>query len=376
MERYTTFEVDIALIGGQSKDTFRRLPWSHFLSHWKAILPAQEKAFWDFSKDTLRWETVSVIPPEWSTYLWPDFLHHGTAEEKSTLLHMALADGTAGMDYDPHALATFEWLVKSGVSSNVWPGHGSSVVASVCLRGKPDQLRTLLSAGQDIQCTVHSGARPEFLGSSLLFRVGTAVAKQAMQVDKKGSNRKNPFASVLKLLAKYSPDPWAPNAQGVSPLAGIEGEHPQLANEVKAILAQRKEWDLAASLGMEGASDRYQALLESQRGWVEEAKAADGHPLWIVPEAVDPFGDARWPRAFRVVPAHQPGALVVRSQAPARADGPLDRERAFEAGRAQKADAIIELTDEGQRWWVFHPQQIRRAIGPAVELKSAPRLRF
>lgn len=376
MDRYTTFEVDIALIGGQSKDTFRRLPWSNFLSHWKAVLPAQEKAFWDFSRDALRWETVSVIPPEWSTYLWPDFLHQGTAEEKSTLLHMALADGTAGMDYDPHALATFEWLVKSGVSANVWPGHGSSVVALVCLKGKPGQLRTLLSAGHDIQCTVHAGARPEFLGSSLLFRVGTGVAKRALQVDKKGGRRKNSFAAVLKLLAKYSPDPWAPNAQGVSPLAGIEKEHPQLAAEVKTILTQRREWDLAASLGMEGAADRYEALLRDQREWVGKALAANGDPIWVVPEAVDPFGEDKWPRAFRVVPTHQPGALVVRSQEPVRADGSLDREQAFEAGRAQKADAVIEQTEEGPRWWVFHPQQLRRAIGPALENKPVVRPRF
>lgn len=377
MLRRTTFEIDLALLGGQDEASARQLRWGTFVQHWRAELPRRRVFEWNLQKDRGRWVAASLAPPEWSTALWPDFkaafrTSKGELEYKEvTLLHMALRDAVDG---NPEAAVAFDWLIQAGVSPNVWPGHGTSAVAEACLRGHVRGIQAIAQVGGDLRCKVTAKARPEFLGSTLLFRVGSSVARLASQA---GPSSTNKYAKVLELLVHVLDDPTEPNDAGVSPLAGIRAENPVLAAALQAQIARRREQAMWAAWG--GASDpaRHQGAWDAQAEWAVRAPGETA-PAFLVPESPDPFNPGPdWPRPFRVVQEPTPGAVVARALAPQAWDGKaLDAAEALRRGAACNADALIEATPDGPRWWLFHPRQVRPALFPLDAAPPPPRPRL
>ena len=368
MQRHTTIEVDLALLGGQNPSTARQLSWSAFLEHWKQVLPTRQILRWDLSQHRAVWETVAVAPPEWSALLWPDFHADPDPAKNKTLMHMALHDACQKDASAKDAAEALVWLLKAGVSPNVWPGNGSSVIAQICLKGKANFLKVLIEHGVDIQCTITGPSRPEFQGSNLLFRVGPSVASLAHAHLKKlaasNSTKTSNFAQLLRLLVEHMPDPNAPTARGQTALGAIGEKYPAVADDLRAVMARSREHMLVASLGLEESSPRFAELWEKQLRWASKAVSSTGSPVWLVPEPVDPFQERDWPRAFRVVSVPEPGAVVARAMEPTTSRTPLDAQAAFEKACQAKADAVVEKTREGVRWWVFHPRQLRAAIAP------------
>ena len=368
MQRHTTIEVDLALLGGQNPATARQLSWAAFLEHWKQVLPTRQILRWDLSQHRAVWETVAVAPPEWSALLWPDFHADPDPAKNKTLMHMALHDACQKDASAKDAAEALVWLLKAGVSPNVWPGNGSSVIAQICLKGKANFLKVLIEHGVDIQCTITGPSRPEFQGSNLLFRVGPSVASLANAHLKKlaasNSTKTSNFAQLLRLLVEHMPDPNAPTARGQTALGAIGEKYPAVADDLRAVMARSREHLLVASLGLEESSPRFAELWEKQLRWASKAVSSTGSPVWLVPEPVDPFQERDWPRAFRVVSVPEPGAVVARAMEPTTSRTPLDAQAAFEKAGQAKADAVVEKTREGVRWWVFHPRQLRAAIAP------------
>ena len=368
MQRHTTIEVDLALLGGQNSATARQLSWAAFLEHWKQVLPTRQILRWDLSQHRAVWETVAVAPPEWSALLWPDFHADPDPAKNKTLMHMALHDACQKDASAKDAAEALVWLLKAGVSPNVWPGNGSSVIAQICLKGKANFLKVLIEHGVDIQCTITGPSRPEFQGSNLLFRVGPSVASLANAHLKKlaasNSTKTSNFAQLLRLLVEHMPDPNAPTARGQTALGAIGEKYPAVADDLRAVMARSREHMLVASLGLEESSPRFAELWEKQLRWASKAVSSTGSPVWLVPEPVDPFQERDWPRAFRVVSVPEPGAVVARAMEPTTSRTPLDAQAAFEKACQAKADAVVEKTREGVRWWVFHPRQLRAAIAP------------
>lgn len=268
MQRHTTIEVDLALLGGQNPSTARQLSWSAFLEHWKQVLPTRQILRWDLSQHRAVWETVAVAPPEWSALLWPDIRADPDPTKNKTLMHMALHDACQKDASTKDAAEALVWLLKAGVSPNVWPGNGSSVIAQICLKGKANFLKVLIERGVDIQCTITGPSRPEFQGSNLLFRVGPSVASLANAHLKKlaasNSTKTSNFAQLLRLLVEHMPDPNAPTAQGQTALGAIGEKYPAVADDLRAVMARSREHLLVASLGLEESSPRFAELWEKQ----------------------------------------------------------------------------------------------------------------
>ena len=392
MSRYTTFEVDLALLGGQDRDSARALSWATFVEHWKAVLPQRKVKKWDFSSDRLHWVDASLAPDVWSTSLWPDCVGYpesGVSEERkpTTLLHMVIHDilnPETSSSCRKEARSAFEWLIASGVSPNVWPGHGSSAIALAALNAKVSLIQTMAAYGVDMRCYVSSGARPEFLGSSLLFRVAPGLAQKSLQSRKKATFEKNleswdPLANnagkTLMFLAKNTSEPNAPNNDGVTPLQRVTKSNPWLGNAFSSYLASQKEHALLHTLGVpEEEAERH---LEAQSQWVAHGTDKTGQPIWLLEEACDAFG-LEWPKRFREVPAGTKGAVVFRAFAVQTAKGPLeDAHAAQEEALQSEADALREPTQDGERWWLFDARQTRPGLCiKPHELRSPPKVRL
>lgn len=392
MGRYTTFEVDLALLGGQDRDSARALSWPAFVEHWKAVLPQRKVKKWDFSSDRLYWVDASLAPDAWSTSLWPDcagYPDSGLSEEPkpTTLLHMVLHDilnPETASSRRKEARSAFEWLIASGVSPNVWPGHGSSAIAWVALNAKVSLLQIMSAYGVDMRCHVSSGARPEFLGSSLLFRVAPGLAQKSLQSRKKATFEKaleswdplaNSAGKTLMFLVKNMPEPNAPNNDGVTPLQRVTKFNPWLGEAFSSWLASQKEHALLHTLGV--PEEEAEQRLEAQRLWVARGTDTENQPIWLLEESPDAF-DAKWPRPFKRVPVGTTGAVVFRAFALRPAEGALVASKAaLEQAVQSGADALCEKTQDGERWWLFDARQTRPGLSiKPHELRAPPKVRL
>ena len=388
MERYTNFAHDLALLGGQNAATARALSWPDFLSHWAAELPTSRKLVWDLPEDRMRWEERPQAPPEWSTTFWPDFLEVKKAEDAmpSSVLGMALKSCQHSLRIERNAKGgpqeVLEWLVKAGVEANVWPGAGSSPLAMACGQGNISALRTMAEAGQDLDCVVTQNARPDFLGSNLLFRIGPAVARNAKIVAKKNqasgaSKGGNAYASVLRFLVKYTDDPNRPNANGVTPLGRIADQFPELGEKLGAIVASKKAVKLHAGWGGSATDRGFMAVVEAQNQWARDPWAEFSASPRLFEEV--PGQPQGWPRAFRPANPAGPGQ-VIRALAP----GPLPNSgqaltphQVFELAASEGWDSVVERAEDGgDRVWLLSPRQARLGVGLPQPTVEPSRLRF
>lgn len=392
MGRYTTFEVDLALLGGQDRDSARALSWAAFVEHWKAVLPQRKVKKWDSSSDRLHWVDASLAPDAWSTSLWPDCVGYpdsGSSEDPkpTTLLHMVIHDilnPETSSSRRKEARSAFEWLIASGVSPNVWPGHGSSAIALAALNAKVALLQTMAAYGVDMRCHVSGGARPEFLGSSLLFRVAPGLAQKSLQSRKKATFEKklenwdpltNSAGKTLMFLVKNTTEPNAPNNDGETPLQRVMKFNPWLGGVFSAWLAEQKQQALLHTLGV--PKEEAAQHLDAQDRWVAGGTSDVRPPIWLLEEASDAFA-LGWPKRFREVPAGTHGAVVFRAFAVQTAKGTVeDAQAAQEQAIQSGADALREQTQEGERWWLFDARQVRPGLSlKSHDLRPAPRVRL
>lgn len=386
--RHTTFPIDLALLGGQDPGTSRALPWATFTAHWDEVLPACRRAWWNFQAQRLEWVDGRVAPPQWSTQTWPDFRDPLVAKAPNpeqfgaTVLRMALHDVTT-MPNAEESWRAFGWLLRAGVSSNVWLGHGASVLSQVCLNGNIKALAAIAGSGQDLQATLLPGAvaREDLAGSSLLHRVGPSIGQ--LLCSHAAEEKKRGWRSVLAFLFEHAPDPDALDGKGRTALGRIAAVNPALEQEIEALRKPHRAQRLGLAWGLSAADGQHQRWVEQQNAWATKGKArgAGGEPLFLVPHApddLDPFAVRAWPRPFREGRRDEPGAVVLRCFAPSSAPAGegLNADSAWDWAVATAADAIVERTGPAVRWWVFHPRQLQPALAhaPAPSSRASPRL--
>lgn len=381
MPRFTSFALDLALIGGQNKISARQLPWDEFMDYWKKQLPPGP-LFPRFSTTAhkLVWTPTWQAPSEWSTSLWPDFAysddddHDARAQAPLTLLHMALRDSVEGA-YGAREAVPF--LLGCGVSPNVWPGHGSTAMAQACLLAHVPSVAALVEYGHDLQVRLANDAqvRENFKGSSLLHRVGPALAARASRAvsGKKKSDRAKRAEKMLKFLVEHTPDPQAPDAQGRSALGLVCQAAPNLASELEAIVARRQAmslanaWDVSAQ-GSVDLSEHVRAV----RSWAAKGRAVlDGEPRrFALLEEPSWTGPGPVPRALRCLAAGESaaGAVWLRADEIHHTPEALTAGEALALAQAHKAHAVVSGKGAEAVWWAFNPKQ----LAPAVSLEVTP----
>lgn len=372
--RHTTFEVDLALIGGQDRNSARHLGWNEFVEHWKKALPdGPLRARFLNQEQRLVWSPTWVAPPEWSTRLWPDFANDDSkkaVKHPVTLLHMALRD-RAG----PHwiaASAAFEFLLGCGVDPNVWPGHGSTALSLACLLPHLPSMSSLLDHGHDFQATLAPDApvRDQFKGSSLLHRVGPVLAATA---GKKKSIEGQRATSALKFLVEFTPRPDALDAQGRSALEMVYQACPSLQSVLAPILIRRQamEWSQAWDVPA-GQLTELDELEQTNRSWASKGRATrKGEPLrFALVEGHDLKGSG--PFAARVLSESEVGTPSMWLRVHEIHSTPLElsADEALELGRSHRAHAVVSGKGDQRVWWFFHPSQARAAL-PARPLSPS-----
>lgn len=376
MPRYSSFEVDLALVGGTDKRSTRSLDWPGFVEHWKAALPpAPARPFFSTRRHRLEWRPAWQAPPEWSTALWPDFAF-GTADDAIDkpvpILRMALDDVAR---VSAGAKEAFEFLLAAGVRSNVWPGHGATVISRACLIGHLPCMAALYGHGHDFQALLpmDGDVRDEFRGSTLLHRVGPAMARRAQnslsapgaKAARHHRDRADRLRHALEFLVRYVPDPEAVDALGRSALAMVAKAGPSLAADLEALGARRRAEGLLARLG---ATDS--PLASRSRDWVLKGAAHQaGEPMVFAAPVQQ--GQA-WRLARTASAAPGDGAVWLRAHQVCKTRELLDADQAAALAREQNADAVACGRGEGAVWWAFHPGQMRPALLPPVA-SPAPR---
>ena len=406
MRRHTSFAIDLALLAGTKPchDQDRSLSWADFTEHWEQALPSRRHAYWSTRTHRLAWCKVADAPKEWSETLWPDF-HHPIAQGSRkldsipegahhdletgdhyfpvTVMHMALRDAVK----DPRAQEAFRFLAMAGVSPNLWPGHGSSVLSQACLTLNLHAMATLWEAGNDFQNTLPPDrpSRASFAGSSLLHRVGPGLAKLyhlSRQNPGRDGVRQKKVISVLRFLVDHVPDPEAVDAQGHTPLSRLAVASLKLAGLVEPWLAERRARTLARQLGLTRGDDLHEGWAESDRRWACEGSLRVGAvPRLFVPDPVAGETEA-WPRRFRALPAGEtaPDMHIARAHVPSIAPPGVagDPGSVLAHASEQGADAVaIGPSGPKRRWWFFSPHQVRPAWSwapPSPVL--TPRARF
>lgn len=379
MGRYTTFALDLALIGGQDERSSRSLPWDEFVAHWSeraTPLPLQPR--WSTHAKKMVWRKAwrPPAPEEWNTATWPDF-NFASRTSKSqeeatrtplTILHMALVDW---MDGCRGAQEAFGFLLSCGLDSNVWPGHGGSVIATACGAGHLPSLLTMLSHGHDFQATLgpDTPSRPEFRGSCLLHRVGKALAQKSQR---KGAGMATTAVSArrtLEFLVEHMPDPVAIDAHGRPALEVVLDAAPSLSSVLTPIWLKRTQQRMAMSLGYDpDLTPDLAPVADENKAWAMKGKAqSGGEPMAFL--APNGFSWGQGPVApFPLEPLApgqaRPDALVLRADKVIRSREDLDGEGALALAREEGAEAVVCRAAGEEVWWAFHPRQVRPALLP------------
>ena len=395
MTRFTSFALDLALIGGQNKLTARQLTWDEFVGYWKKELP-QGPLFPRFSTTAhkLVWTPTWQASSEWSTSLWPDFAysddddHEARAKAPLTLLHMALRDSVEG---SPGAREAIPFLLACGVSPNVWPGHGSTAIAQACMLAHVPSVAALVEYGHDLQVRLPDDApvRDNFKGSSLLHRVGPALAVRAARAttgkSKKKSERAQRAEKMLRFLIEHTPDPEAPDAQGRSALGLVCQSAPHMAAELEAIVARRRAMSLANAWevpahGSVDLSEHVRAI----RSWAAKGRAVvDGEPRrFELLEEPSWDGPGPAPRALRCLGDGESStrAMWLRADVIHPTSESLTASEALALAQQHKAHAVVSGKGEEAVWWAFNPKQLAPAVSldvkpsPSASMAGRPRL--
>lgn len=403
-ENERRFLDDMAILGRVSRGDLgiREEAWRVFTKYWSKALPQRRVFVWDAEEDRGVWSMGWQAPAEWSTALFSDGFHESSEEEANerpqTALGMALDDllmfgrtaflsGKAGLPPSA-AQKAFSFLVRAGVSANVWPGHGSSVISKACLSRQVGVVRFLAKNGQDMECRIPLGAdcRPDFKGSTLLHRVGPSLMQLARRYREAGT-RSGIFkgaAELLTLLVRVVPNPEARDDQGKTALDRMESIpfDKELLETFKALSARRRALALNGALaGLVDEDPLYQEWLKETKKWISSrvALTPSGEIQGWVPLAEpDPFGEL-WPRAYRKAQVGEAGSVVVRVCAPKQvAQAIREPSEVLKEAEREDADALMVkgAAESEPVLWLLDSRQVRPMVCPQAPTSTPARPRL